>query len=105
MIVGSAHSFNAKSNEVKKKAQRTQRSLINPFVAPPTLPPLTSNRRRWVHTYPVSRDSESSCFDSVDGNCRFRLSESSDICEDDISSVKEPIPDHWYVYLTSQPLY
>ncbi|XP_039257201.2 GATOR1 complex protein DEPDC5-like [Styela clava] len=88
--VGSAHSLQTRAH---KKKQAPRRALINPFVAmSSTLTPLTSNRRRWVHTYPKGHKvKEVVHLPQQDGELirTSRLSESSDQYNDEYSSDAE----------------
>ncbi|XP_006894877.1 PREDICTED: DEP domain-containing protein 5 isoform X5 [Elephantulus edwardii] len=80
--VGSAESM----LHVRPGGYTPQRALINPF-APSRMPmKLTSNRRRWMHTFPV----ESSCFHlSIGMNPR---TQNKDSLEDSVSTSPDPMP-------------
>ncbi|XP_006869349.1 PREDICTED: DEP domain-containing protein 5 isoform X6 [Chrysochloris asiatica] len=80
--VGSAESM----LHVRPGGYTPQRALINPF-APSRMPmKLTSNRRRWMHTFPV----ESSCLHlSIGMNPR---TQNKDTVEDSVSTSPDPMP-------------
>nr|CAG27890.1 DEPDC5 protein variant 3 [Homo sapiens] len=80
--VGSAESM----LHVRPGGYTPQRALINPF-APSRMPmKLTSNRRRWMHTFPV----ETSCFYlSIGMNPR---TQNKDSLEDSVSTSPDPMP-------------
>ncbi|XP_068846144.1 GATOR1 complex protein DEPDC5 isoform X7 [Capricornis sumatraensis] len=84
--VGSAESM----LHVRPGGYTPQRALINPF-APSRMPmKLTSNRRRWMHTFPVGNLTETDSFYLfIDVNPR---TQNKDSPEDSVSPSPDPMP-------------